>query len=421
MQRSLTHTTARGRWRAAAAAAGVAAAAAAAAAAAPRGASAQPIPADEWAAPWRNWTYYPDWIIPPSCVDTATCSPPYVNVPGAFSDLFQTYVNPLGPAPAYLAVYTFFDGVGYQVARAFSDDLVHFTQPLSPGGIVFTPRGQTAPGDFDYGSTTFVGPLYTDYNVTAPRALARVGGKFWTSYIGFPVRNALEPPPGATGLASSVDGFSWTRETPVPVLDVAPAHGAQPWEQTQVYAPFLVLNSEAGTVTDYYNARGAPMSEFGEQSGVAFLPAASLPGWNATTNSSLWRRYVGNPVIHNGWSVAGNETFDTAMASDPKVFWDASLDGGAGAWVMIYFGLGPSSGGGAAICIAFSRDGLAWTKASAPLYKPGGHPAGLDKCHAHKVHLTADASGRKYLYYTGDDCHGRGILLLTSTPLPGTA
>ena len=61
---------------------------------------------------------------------------------------------------------------------------------------------------------------------------------------------------------------------------------------------------------------------------------------------------------------------------------------------------------------------MAWEKASSPLYKPGGHPRGHDRAHAHKAWLNVDASGRKFLYYTGDDGAGkRGILLLTSMPL----
>eukprot|EP01052_Picozoa_sp_SAG31_P055077 SAG31_NODE_15006_length_776_cov_0.911374_1_plen_181_part_00 len=32
-----------------------------------------PVPADEWARLYRNWTYYPEWAIPPSCVDPSTC------------------------------------------------------------------------------------------------------------------------------------------------------------------------------------------------------------------------------------------------------------------------------------------------------------------------------------------------------------
>jgi hypothetical protein len=392
--------------------------------------------ADAWSQSYRGWSYSPDWVLPPSCIDRATCKAPYVNVSGAFTDIFQVWRLPVGEdgplrasaaalglllantsSPLYVGVYTFYDGIGYQTAWSLSQDLVTFTQILSPTGILFSPRTSwaSAPGQFDFGGAAFVGPILADYNVTAPRVLQRVNGKFWYAYFGQPTRNALEPPPGATGLASSVDGLTWVRETEVPILDVEPAHGAMPWEGTQVYAPFLLL--QGGTVTNIYNARGAPMNEFGEQSGLATLDASLLPGINATTNASLWTRFAGNPVLRDGTSFAGNETFDTEMTSDPKLFWDASLDGGKGAWVVIYFGLGPTSGGGAAICIAFSRDGVEWSKASTPLYKPGGHPGGLDKCHAHKAWLTVDETGRKHLFYTGDDCNGRGILLLTSTPL----
>jgi hypothetical protein len=214
-----------------------------------------------------------------------------------------------------------------------------------------------------------------------------------------------KPPPGATGLASSADGLSWRRETPVPILDTAAAHGAAPWERVQVYAPFLVLGPR-GSVTNFYNAKGST-----EQSGFATLPggAAALPGLRG--NASLWARSAANPVLRNGAAGA----FDAHMASDPKVFWDASLDNGEGAWVMLYFGVG---GGGASICIAFSRDGVAWAKASAPLYLPGGHPKGYDAVHAHKAWLTANpATGVLYLYYTGVYGGGRGILLLTSESL----
>ena len=55
-----------------------------------------------------------------------------------------------------------------------------------------------------------------------------------------------------------------------------------------------------------------------------------------------------------------------------------------GAWVMLYFGTCPLWKG-ASINIAFSLDLLSWHKATEPLYKAGGHPAGLDKCEAHKV------------------------------------
>lgn len=383
-----------------------------------------PLPADAWAQAYRNWTYYPDWIIPPSCVDPATCRPPYVNVtkPG-LADIFQVWSlgDPFAsppPSPRYVGVYTFFDGVGYQTAVATSDDMVHFSQPVGDAGIIFSPRRtwNATPGEFDYGGAAFVGPLLTDYNVTAPRVLARApDGRFWYAYYAQPTRGSYEPAPGATGLASSADGLRWARETPIPILDADPSHGAQPWEANTIYAPYLVLNASSGEVRDYYNARHNPASDWHEQSGLAWLPggAAALPGLDLARNASTWVRSPANPVLPDGPPGA----FDFNVASDPKVYWDASL-GDAGAWVMLYFTVGPLGGKTAiAIAAAFSTDGVAWTKASQPLYVNGGHPRGLDRCDAHKAWLNVDATGRKYLFYTADSCEGRGIALLTSTPL----
>ena len=374
-----------------------------------------PIPADEWALSYRNWSYFSDWIIPPSCVDPATCgAPPYVNRSTGFTDIFQVYSlsDPFAsppPSPRFRAAYTFYDGIGYQTALATSDDGVRFTQPLAPEGILYSPRATwpSREGDFDYGGAAFVGPLLTDYNVTAPRVLARVNGFSWYAYFAQRTRNALEPPPGATGLAFSRDGVTWERSADAPILDVNESRGAGAWEDVQVYAPFLLATPDGG-LADFYNAKGS-----NEQSGIARLPggAAALPGIGADGRSA-WVRDAANPVVRNG------NVFDEHMASDPKVFFDASLDGGAGAWVMLYFGFGGNQSHGAAICAAFSRDGAAWEKASSPLYLPGGHPRGHDRAHAHKAWLNVDASGRKFLYYTGDDGSGkRGLLLLTSTPL----
>jgi hypothetical protein len=380
------------------------------------------LPADEWSQAYRGWTYYEDWVIPPSCPDPATCAPPYINISGAFSDCMQVWSTadpnaPNPPSPRYVASYIFYDGVGYQSAWAMSDDLVHFTQLLAPQGILYSPRTSwdSVPGQFDYGGTAFIGPVMDDYNVTAPRVLKKVGSppRFWYAYFAQDRRGEMEPPPGASGLASSDDGFLWRRELNSPFLDTDPAHGAQQWEQTQIYAPYLVLLPN-GTLVDFYNAQAAPNPPWREQSGIAtLLDVNDLPGVNASTNASSWQRYPGNPVIANG------NTSDAGMASDPKVYFDASL-GESGAWVMLYFGLGTEApyNGHACIEIAFSLDLVSWTKASTPLYQAGGHPRGYDKCHAHKAWLNADATGRKYLYYTGDGCDGRGILLLTSTPLP---
>jgi hypothetical protein len=142
---------------------------------------------------------------------------------------------------------------------------------------------------------------------------------------------------------------------------------------------------------------------------TACIGAAALPGI-AADGSSLWRRDAANPTLPNN-------ALGTSMASDPRVYF--YFDDVQGVWVLLYFCNGGTKTGGACICVAFSDDQRTWVPASTPLYVNGGHPAGLDKCHAHKAWLKGDGkTGRLYLYYTADSCHqGRGIALLTSTPL----
>ena len=51
-------------------------------------------------------------------------------------------------------------------------------------------------------------------------------------------------------------------------------------------------------------------------------------------------------------------------------------------------------------------------------YLAGGHPAGIDSQHAHKVSLVYDENGVGYLFYTAVGRKGRGIALLTSKAMP---
>eukprot|EP00041_Stephanoeca_diplocostata_P018472 m.386796 g.386796 ORF g.386796 m.386796 type:complete len:107 (+) comp21024_c0_seq2:158-478(+) len=88
-----------------------------------------------------------------------------------------------------------------------------------------------------------------------------------------------------------------------------------------------------------------------------------------------------------------------------------------GVWVMFYFGLGDGTGGHAVICVAFSTDLVHWDKDHEPLYPAGGHPAGIDSQHAHKISIIYDDEGVGYLYYTAVGPRGRGIALLTSKPM----
>lgn len=192
-------------------------------------------------------------------------------------------------------------------------------------------------------------------------------------------------------------------------MDTVPAHGAAPWEGESMYAPFIIPSPDGSKCVDFYNAAGPGGHE---QSGAAYLEGGcdALPGWDTTTNSSLWVRDALNPLVPNDVNAS-------YQAADPKVWWDAEQQ----VFVMLYFcngGSAPPYSGGANICFAASLDQRTWVKASTPLYAHGGHPAGLDSQHAHKVWLTTDpASGILYLFYTGVNDRGRGILLLTSRPL----
>lgn len=368
---------------------------------------------------YRNWTYYPDWVIPPACSNPTTC-PTYCNPVsgvGCKTDVMQlVQLTEEVSSGIFRAFYLQYDGYGYETYSAVTTDMVHFN--LSNPGVVFSPRSnrpggepKPVPGSFDYASQTFVGPLLVDYNVSSNRVLRRAtsNNTYWYSYIGFHVPG-YESPPGADGFASSNDGINWIRSTPYPVLDTLPSHGCQTWEQGQIYAPFIIPAPD-GSLASFYNAGDASGTE---QSGAAYLLGGpdNLPGYDNFVNVSTWVRDPSNPTLPN-------DPIASYQASDPKVYYDDLQN----VWVLIYFCNGKDSGGGADICIAFSDDQKVWSKASSPLYMHGGHPNGYDSCHAHKVWLTGDGgrSNRLYLYYTGVSgagCDTRGILLLTSSPIP---
>jgi hypothetical protein len=184
-------------------------------------------------------------------------------------------------------------------------------------------------------------------------------------------------------------------------------HGVSAVSGHETFLVWQVLAN--GTIYDFYNAAG--LNQYGrsaEESGFATLPLSELPGIDHTKNVSLWHRDRRSPVIKSGPPGA----CDTAMASDPKVFWDEEQ----GVWVMFYFGLGDGTHGHADIMIAFSRDLIRWDKDERPLYRAGGHPDGIDSQHAHKISIIYQ-NGVGYLYYTAVGKKGRGIALLTSKPL----
>ena len=374
---------------------------------------APPTPTTPWSAKYRGWHYYTGgafggFVVPPVPVmangSQVVEGCQLVDCAVAWEADQVALGSRAEDAQQFRMFYTIFDGTGYRTALATSADLLAWD--FSPG-VVFD-RG-ASPAAFDYGGVTFGCPLWANASVTSPRRMQQVHGRTWVAYGAYPTRGGYEQGNGGEGMAWSNDsGRTWHRESAtVPFVGGATAHSAT-WESRVVYQPNLVLHNN--TVYDFYNAAGVNAAQVkAEQSGVATLKLDAFPGVDTGTNTSLWSKYSGNPIIPSG--PAGS--YDTGMASDPKVFFDDEL----GCWVMFYFGLGDASSGHADIMMARSFNLLQWEKDPVPLYKAGGHPNGIDAQHAHKISLIYH-NGTGFLYYTAVGPKGRGIALLTSQPLP---
>ncbi len=321
-----------------------------------------------WSAPYRNWHYYPEYVIPQK-----------PQVPGheEFHNtdcptIFQMREHP----GKWFMSYIGFNGQGYNSFVAESSDLLHWTNHRLLMGF-----GEK--GEFDHGGRVLGAYLYRSYDVRAPRMLKRYRGLYWSLYGAYPLQGGYELRPGSEGVACSEDGLIWKRAKPGTILAVSDKDCGE-WEKDCIYQPWLV--EYRGRFFNFYNAANG--SE--EQTGIA-------------TSSDLinWKRNPANPVVK-----VRPGGYDEGFASDPKVFRDGDH------WTMIYFGVGK---GGAHIMIAFSRDLISWTADPEPLYKAGGSPYGLDKQFAHKISLVYHPKTKVgYLYYCADNSAGRGIALLTS-------
>lgn len=362
------------------------------------------LPVKEWSAKYRGWHYFPSFVLPPTPV-----GPGLIGI--QLTDCGTVYEVAEEPG-TYFMSYLTYDGVGYQTAIASSADLIKWN--TSSVGISYSPRADkpplawnATPGDFDYGGAAFIGPLLQNYSMEAARVLKKADGNYWFTYYGQPRRGGYELDPGGSGMAKSVDGINWHRGTSVPFLSTTDPD-AKVWENKCEYAPFLLEHEQTYHVI--YNAKGTnALGLLSEESGVATMPSTqTLPG--TTVNGTRWTREVSNPVLPNGNKSGG--AWDTYQAADPKVWWDGDH------WTMFYFGNG--GGTGAAIMAAFSTDLIHWEKDPEPLYKPGGHPQGLDKQHAHKVWVVYK-DGVGHMFYTAVGPDGRGIALLTSENIQDTS
>jgi hypothetical protein len=333
--------------------------------------SIDPTTMDVWSAPYRNWYYWPEHVIP---------SRPKIAGHEQFinTDVPCVYQLPGQPDKWYMS-FIAYNGQGYNSFVAESTDLVHWINPRLAMG--FGPANE-----FDHGGCVVGAFLYESYDIKAPRLLKKHGGKYWTLYGCYPRQGGYELRPGYEGVAVSEDGLQWRRAKHSPILAVQDADcGA--WEKDCIYQPWLVQHQ--GRFLSFYNAANGGQ----EQTGLAF-----------SVDLINWMRYPANPVVRLR---AGG--YDEQFASDPKVFRDGDH------WTMFYFGVGR---GGAHIMIAFSRDLVHWTSHPEPLYKAGDNPSGLDQQYAHKISLVYNPRNATfYMHYCACGKNGRGIGLITSKPL----
>jgi len=327
---------------------------------------------EEWSEPFRNWYYYPDHVIPANPSIKGFEEVKMTDVPTVFQ---------INEKDKWYMTFIGFDGKGYQSFIAESDDLLHWEK-------MRLAMGYGPEGSFDYGGVVLGAYLYEDYDIKSPRTLKKKGGKYYSLYGAYPRQGGYELRPGYEGVAMSEDGISWKRAKNEPILSVHQQDCGE-WEKDCIYQPWLI--EYKGKYYNYYNAANGSI----EQMGLAL-----------SNNLIEWQRYEHNPVIPTGPAESYNEQF----SSDGKVFWDRDH------WVNFFFGVGK---GGAHIMTAFSRDLYNWTVDSAPIYKAGGNPSGIDHKYAHKISLVWNPENKTfYMFYCTVDKNGtRGIGLITSKPL----
>jgi len=330
----------------------------------------------EWSAPFRDWHYHPDHVIPAK-----------PNIKG-FEKVHMTDVPTVYQIPGdkkWYMTFIGFDGKGYQSFVAESDDLLNWTNRRLA-------MGYGKKGEFDFGGRVLGAFLYEDYDIKGRRVLKKKDGKYWSLYGAYPKQGGYELKPGYEGVASSEDGITWQRAKEEPILSVFQKDCAA-WEKDCIYQPWLLEHE--GTFYNLYNAKGKGSAKGKvEQLGLA-----------TSKDLLTWKRYEKNPVIPVGQKGSYNDRF----SADGKIFRDGDH------WTCLFFGVGKGS---AHIMAAYSRDLYHWTVDPEPLYKGGGNPSGLDKKYAHKISLVWNPENETYyMFYNAVGNKGRGIGLLTSKPL----
>lgn len=137
------------------------------------------------------------------------------------------------------------------------------------------------------------------------------------------------------GLATSLDGITWTRYSNNPVLDVGPPGS---WDDLQVGAPSVIFDGSVYRMWYYGNPYGPVRI-----------------GLATSTDGITWTKYAGNPVLSaSGW--------EGWWVLEPEVLFDGST------YQMWYTGY---DGTYCKIGYATSADGRSWTKYPDPVLSTG--------------------------------------------------
>jgi len=176
----------------------------------------------------------------------------------------------------------------------------------------------------------------------------------------------------AIGLATSLDGITWTRSAQ-PVL-----RAERPWEKVAVMSPHVIFDQASDSYRLWYSG------------GDQYEPDAI--GYATSPDGITWTKDPTNPIF--GASSAGAWDGYKVTAADVEPYGV----GGSG-FVMFYIGF--SDVNHAQIGVAFSPDGIgSWTRASGnPIIRPG-NPLSWDASAVYKPAVIHE-DGRWLLWYNG--------------------
>ena len=284
---------------------------------------------------------------------------------------------------------------------------------LSAFIVIASALTSVSPRDFSLqvGATGFVkigviidnGPPGTPDSVWArdPTVLQEPDGSFKMWYNGFDGGRSI------ILLATSSDGFSWTKQGAV--LDYGGNAGA----------PFVLR--EGSTYHMWFQAGSIfhAVSQDGRSwtvDGIALAP--NYPNWDGLTVGTPWVvQYGGQYQMYFMGSDGGTDRIGLATSStywnftrvssspvfEPGGTWDSfkvrnpAVKPG-NPWIMYYAGLGNSF---FQVGIATSPDGVGWTRGSTPILAPDPSPS-WDSQGTVGAKFIDGAHGRR-LYYTGSD------------------